>query len=359
MATLAFDPLTRPFCEPDFENLCRVLMGGRGWRVPNAELVIDREIKDAFLGRPVTSLADEIEFRYRAGYDYAWISIGMVDPAGTVNKESVRQRGGPHFAGKDDRLWADEHAGIIASRADLERYPFPDPERLDYSPFLQARQHLRPGMKIIAILGKIFTAAWQLMGMEAFCESLHDDPALVRDLIHRIGQIQVRVAEKILAMDTVGGLWTPDDMAFHTGPLVAPQWLIREVFPFYRRIVSLCRDAGKISIFHSDGDITSLLDTIMATGFHALHPIEPESLDIDQVRRRVGKRLCLIGNISVHLLSTGTPAQIRELVRDRVQRFGHEGAYVVGSSNSVPNYVPFENYLAMLSASAEFGRIPQ
>ena len=51
--------------EPDFANLRAALLGGRGHRVPNIELVVDREIKDAFLGRPVASLADEIEFRYR------------------------------------------------------------------------------------------------------------------------------------------------------------------------------------------------------------------------------------------------------------------------------------------------------
>ena len=90
--------------EPDFENLKAVLLGGVGSRVPNAELVIDREIKEAWLGRPVGTPADEVEFRYRAGYDYAWVSVGMIDPAGTVNKERVGAGEGKAFGGKDRRV---------------------------------------------------------------------------------------------------------------------------------------------------------------------------------------------------------------------------------------------------------------
>ena len=101
-----------------------------------------------------------------------------------------------------------------------------------------------------------------------------------------------------------------------------------------------------------------MIDTIIDTGFHALHPIEPESTDIDQLRDYVGKRLCLVGNIRVHTLSVGTPEEIRSLVADRIKRFGHQGAYCVGASNSVPNYVSLENYKAMLQASADFGKIP-
>ena len=131
--------------EPDFENLRTVLFGGRGHRVPNIELVIDREIKDGFLGRPVTSLGDEIEFRYQAGYDYAWLTVGMVDPAGTVNKECVKDSRGKHFAGQDRRVRADEHDGTIPTRADRGRYPWPDVETMNFPPFAGAAAHLRHG----------------------------------------------------------------------------------------------------------------------------------------------------------------------------------------------------------------------
>lgn len=342
--------------EPDFENLKTVLLGGRGRRVPNIELVIDREIKDGFMGRPVVSLAEDIQFRYRAGYDYTWVSVGMIDPAGTVNKELLADSDEKHFQGADRRVWADEHGGVIGSMADLEAYPWPEADRLDYSAFEQP-ELLPEGMKLIAILGKVFTAAWQLMGFDDFCLSLTDAPDLVAALVRRIGEIQLQVFERVLKFDTVGAVWVPDDVAYHTGPLISPDWLTEHVFPYYRKMGAMCRKAGKPFIYHSDGDLSVLMDEIMACGFNALHPIEPESMDIFALRERVGRRLCLLGNIRVHTLATAGTDEIRSLVRDRVVRLGHEGAYCVGSSNSVPNYVPLESYKTMLQASADFGRL--
>lgn len=343
--------------EPDFANLRTVLLGGRGRRVPNVELVIDREIKDAYMGQPVVTLADDIAFRHQAGYDYTWVSIGMIDPAGTVNKDLVADGGDKHFQGADRRVWADEHSGVINSHADLEAFAWPDPERLDYSPLREARKLLPKGMKLIAILGKVFTASWQLMGFDNFCLKLRDEPRLVADLARRVGEIQLEVCRKVLQADTVGAVWVPDDVAYHSGPMVSPVWLKEHVFSHYRKMGAMCRAAGKPFIYHSDGDMSLLIDEIIDCGFNALHPIEPESMDIYDLRRRVGHKLCLLGNIRVHSLATESPAAIRELVKDRVTRLGHEGAYCVGSSNSIPNYVPIENYKAMLQASADFGRI--
>jgi uroporphyrinogen decarboxylase len=343
--------------EPHFENLRTVLLGGRGERVPNIELVIDHEIKDGFMGQPVATLADEIEFRYQAGYDYAWVSVGMIDPAGTVSKQHIQDSDERHFAGEDRRVWADEHAGSIRTRRDLERYAWPDPEKLDYSPFVEARHLPKPGMKLIAILGKVFTAAWQLLGFQRFCELIYDDPGLVHELVDRIGALQVAVARRVLQLNTVGALWVPDDIAYRSGPMLMPAWFIEHIFPHYRRIGQLCSAVGKPFIYHSDGDLTRMIQTIADAGFCALHPIEPESMDIYELRKRVGTRLCLLGNIRVHTLATGTPEQIRELVRDRIVNLGREGAYCVGSSNSIPNYVPLENYKAMLQASADYGAL--
>jgi uroporphyrinogen decarboxylase len=351
--------MRRPPFEPDFENLKTVLMGGKGRRVPNIELVIDREIRDGFLGRPCVTLADDIEFRYRAGYDYAWISVGMIDPAGTVNRERVIKSAERHFEGKDDRVWAETHGGVIRDRGDLEAYPWPDPERIDYSPFVEARKFLRPGMKIIAVLGKVFTAAWQLVGFERFCELIYDDPDFVAALVRRVGDIQAAVCERVAGMETVGAVFVPDDIAYHSGTMLPPKWFVDHVFTHYAGMARTCRRAGKPFIYHSDGNMSAMIDTIIDTGFDALHPIEPESMDIYELRKRVGTKLCLLGNIRVHTLSTGTPAEIWDLVKDRITNLGYAGAYCVGSSNSIPNYVPLSNYLAMLDASAEFAEAPK
>lgn len=347
--------------EPDFENLRTVLNGGKGYRVPNMELVIDREIKDAFMKKPVITLQDEIEFRYQAGYDYVWISVGMIDPAGTVNKDVVNEKKDDekYFAGKDERLWADEHSGKIKNRKDFESFSWPDPEKLDYSPFFEAGKYLKPGMKIIAVLGKIFTASWGLMGLENFSLTMYDDPKLVSDLVTHIGTIQLKVLKNIVNIDAIGAFWIHDDIAYHTGTMVPADWLKKTIFPFYQEMIDICHKSRKPVIYHSDGDLTAMIDTIIHIGFNALHPIEPESMDIYGLRKKINNKLCLIGNIRVHSLVTESLAYVQDLVKDRIINLGYKGAYCLGSSNSVPNYVPLENYKAMLQINADLGIIPK
>ncbi|MCC6682147.1 MAG: nucleoside 2-deoxyribosyltransferase [Phycisphaeraceae bacterium] len=343
-----------PAYQPDFDNLSRILSGGQGFRVPTAELGIDVKIKEKLLGRHLETLADEIEFRYRAGYDFAWLSVGMIDPAGTVSRQFLDQDDKRHFSGRDDRVWARMHEGCITSSRDLDHLALPDPARLDYSEFIDGARLLKTGMKFVGVLGKIFTASWMLMGMEDFCEGIYGNPALVEALVRRIGEMQVAVAEQIVRFDSVGALWLPDDVAYHTGPMVSPQWLDEHVFNYYRRIVEAAHRYHKPVIYHSDGNMMPLIPIILDCGFDALNPIEPESMDIYKLREQVGTRLCLVGNIRVHTLATGSPQEIRSMVRERIQRLGRDGAYVVASSNSIPDYVPYENFRAMIDAVAEY-----
>lgn len=93
---------------------------------------------------------------------------------------------------------------------------------------------------------------------------------------------------------------------------------------------------------------------IIACGVDALHPIEPKAMSLADVKKNWGDRLCLIGHVDVDLLSRGTPAEVRETVRRNLDIAGGNG-YMVGSGNSIPEYVKFENYLAMLQAAREFG----
>ena len=49
---------------------------------------------------------------------------------------------------------------------------------------------------------------------------------------------------------------------------------------------------------------------------------------------------------------------VRAQVRERVAALAPAGGYLVGSSNSIPDWVPVENYVAMLQAAFDYGRYP-
>ena len=146
-----------------------------------------------------------------------------------------------------------------------------------------------------------------------------------------------------------------DDLAFKTGPFFSPA-VFREFFvPGMRRVA----DAIHLPwIFHSDGYLFPILDDLLALGITGLNPIEPLSMDIFELKRDYGDRLCLVGNIDVDTLSRGTPEQVREEVHRKILALAPGGGYVASSSNTVPEYVKPENFAAMVDAIRDFGTYP-
>lgn len=362
---------------PNFDNLrIALLRQGEPKYVPIMEFGVDYDVKCAFLGRPVGTLEDEVEFWFRAGYDYVPVQAGIRTlfwPGFTVSEKAadrglgtgyqLHRRGETRYSlykeTEQAMGWAEEGKGVITSLEELERFPWPDPDRMDLSVFEDVRQYLRPGMRVIAYLGYIFTTAWWLMGMETFCIALYEQPELIRRLYDRIWSIQSRVVLRVLQHGVVGAVMHADDIAYAGGLMVSPSHLREYVFPWYRWCGALVRDRGLAYIYHSDGRLDPMLNDIIACGFNALHPVEPKAMDIAELKKKVGERLCLIGNIDLgYTLTRGTAREVEEEVRERIRTVGPGGGYCVGSSNSVTAYVPLQNFNAMREAAFKYGRYP-
>jgi uroporphyrinogen decarboxylase len=112
-------------------------------------------------------------------------------------------------------------------------------------------------------------------------------------------------------------------------------------------------------MLHSDGCLYPILEDLVRIGFDAIHPIEPKAMDIQHVRQIVGPDVCLIGNVDLAFpLGTGTPEDVDVAVRDLIRAMGPSGGYCISSGNSVPEYIPYENWLAMRNAALKYGTYP-
>ena len=99
-----------------------------------------------------------------------------------------------------------------------------------------------------------------------------------------------------------------------------------------------------------------ILEDPIGCGFNALQPIEPRAMDIVELKRDYGGRLCLVGNTDLSFtLTLGTPEDVRAEVRERIRGVAPGGGYCVGSSNTVTNYVPLPNFRAMLETTFQYG----
>jgi len=335
---------------PNIDEFVKTLYGKKGSHIPNAELGIHPIIKNKIINRPIITLEDDIEFWHKAGYDYIKLQpICDFNPMkiGLDKNLTFREDGTLSYK------WASEKKGVISSSKDFEEYKFPEKSDFDYSKFEKVGSLLPEGMGVIGQYGDIFTMTWEMMGFEAFSIALFENPDLVISLNSRLGDLVLSMFEYFAQSDSVDAIWYSDDIAYQQALLVSPDVLEQLFFPWLRKIGDLCKRYNKPFIYHTDGILYDVMDKIIEAGVNTLHPIEPKAMNIQDVKKKFGEHLSLIGNIDVDLLARGSSEEIRLNVIRNIEHVGQDGGYCVGSGNSIPDYVKLENYLTMLETVKE------
>jgi len=149
--------------------------------------------------------------------------------------------------------------------------------------------------------------------------------------------------------DAVDVIWFSDDIAYTNGLLMSPEVLDEYFFPWLKKIGDLAKAAGKPLIYHTDGVLFDVFDKIIECGVDAIHPIEPKAMQIKEVKEKYGDKLCLIGHVDVDLLSRGSEEEVVKVIEKNIEQAWNNTGYCVGSGNSIPQYVKYENYMAMLN----------
>ncbi len=334
--------------KPDFNNFKNILLCRDRKFVPICELLVENEIKEKILSRPVKSIKDEIDFCLASGYDFVGISSGILQPTKTLAQMN----------GNNEDRWAKENRGDIYSDKSFEEYSWLDPERLDYSSYKTASDYLHEDMKIIGIGGKIFTASWMLMGFNYFSTSIYDNYKLVKKVLNKVGEIQFRVFNMVVNQPSVGAYWVVDDIAYSGGLMLSKHILEENVFPWYKKMGDICRKKNIPLIFHSDGKILEVVDILLECGFTALHPIEPKAMDIIGLHKKYKEKICFLGNIELDLLIRSDPETASKMVLSNIKNIAADGFYAAGSSNSVTKEVPLENFLSMNNTALSNGKYP-
>lgn len=111
-------------------------------------------------------------------------------------------------------------------------------------------------------------------------------------------------------------------------------------------------------IKHTDGNVTSILEPIVETGIDGFHPSDPSAgMDIVEVKRRFGNRICVIDGIDAgDPLSRWAASAVVDEVFRKVNELAPGGGWIIASSNSLHASVLPENYAAMVWATRAFGQ---
>lgn len=319
------------------ERVMCALAGEQPDRVPFCEGSVDQRIARAIAGRDEDLTQREINDLLDRD-----VSVAVVFP--------------PYFADQEEGVDGQTYVttGWIRSRDDLDKMVFPDPHDPDL--YADARKVLAEKKDDAAAAAIKLGVAPMLisMGLDGFSYALADDPDLVHEVLRRYTDWQLVVTQNLIDLG-FDFLWSFDDIAYKSGPFCSLETFRTFLMPAFRRVAEAITIPW---VFHSDGDISPVLDDLLTLGMDGIHPLEPGPMDLGSVKESYGDRVCLIGNVSVDALSAAEPEEIDRIVRDCIRTGGPGGGYMISSSNSIPAYAKAENVVAMAEAIQRYGAYP-
>jgi uroporphyrinogen decarboxylase len=339
------------------ERLLKTLRFERTDRVPNWELQIEARTVEHIVGKKLRSGAlpvpDMRELALGTGMD----AIFSPTPRGSGTLRGLGERWRREEDGSETYL-----DGGVKSRGDLARF---DLDALAQQWLVQAESFMEECLQAtrgtgLGVAGRVDGPFWlaQLsMGLEESLVAMVEDPDLVVRIMDFYAGYQREVARTIVKKGLPLAL-AADDLAYTDGLLISPARLERYWFPRMQMILEPLVAAGIPCVFHSCGKLEQVIPFLLRLKCAAVQALQPNCNDIYEVRRRYGKQIALMGNIDItYPLSRGTPEDVRRDVVEHLDRLAPEGGYIVGSSHSVLNSVPPENYIAMVKATQEWRRI--
>ena len=185
--------------------------------------------------------------------------------------------------------------------------------------------------------------------MMEFVMNLADRPDEMKDKAQANVDDALNRAQRAKEWGVLDGFCLCSDYCFNNSPFLSPAMFDEFVTPYLKQLIAGYREMGYYVIKHTDGNIMPILDALVDCNPPALHSIDPQGgVDLAEVKRLVGDKVALIGNVNCALLQTGTEEEVVADVRRALRDGMPGGGYIFGTSNCIYTGLALERYELML-----------
>ncbi len=332
------------------ERVLRVLTRKQTDRVPHFEWYIDKKVINA-----ISNGSDYEKFCYEMDIDAICIDLNYEKKI--LKNNLIQDEWG--IVWKDT---GESHAypvdGPVKSSKDLENYFPPDPLKPGRYESVEKAIKEHTGKKALVLhLNDVFSIPSRLMTFENFLIKVYEDPEPVRALLKISVDINLQMAKEAVKRG-IKIIYTGDDYAYNSGPMISPLKFRDIFYPELKRVVSGYKELGLLVIKHTDGNIMPIIDMIIDSGFDCLDPIDPiAGMDLGELKKNYGNKICLKGNVDcAKTLSFKNEKETIEETKDCLNKAMKGGGYILSSSNSIHSAVKPENYMAMIKTLKKFSK---
>jgi uroporphyrinogen decarboxylase len=200
-------------------------------------------------------------------------------------------------------------------------------------------------------LRSCFTNTSEVLGMEKFLIKLYRDTEQIEHLFDIFTDYSIRIT-KGLSNRPINCFWIDDDLCTNQGFFVNPKFIKKYWIPRTETILEPIKKKGIPIFMHCCGNVEELLPIIIDMGIVGIHPIQPNCNDIYKLKEKFGNKITFFGNMDIAgVLAFGTPEEVIEDTKTHINKLAPGGGYVVASSHSIIDRIPYENYIAMIKTA--------
>jgi len=266
----------------------------------------------------------------------AYINLGqdaVLMPSQTPSGSKAWQTGTDEWG----RIWRNGiyTAGAINTEEDLHRYTPPlvyaeqffDPQQIQ-----SVKTRYPDHCLIFGTHVGPFTMSYLAMGFEGFFTRLIENPLFAHKLLSARTAWAIALFQKAVSLGAEV-IVVGDDAGHNDGPMISPQMWREFVLPYHRQIVDVL---DVPVIWHSDGNVVSLLPMAIEAGFVGFHGLEPAAgIELKPIKQVFGRDLLLIGNIDVRVLCDTDLDAVRNEVDRCLAQGSPNGGYMLATCNSI------------------------
>lgn len=204
--------------------------------------------------------------------------------------------------------------------------------------------------------GSMYEWVKVIRGEENLFMDLYENPDIVEVLFEKVSSFTSELA-RLLQNAGLDILSFYDDFGAQDKLQINPKHWRQYVKPAWARIWEEVKKRNKDTIIflHSCGCIEEIIPDLIEIGLDVLHPIQPETMDVYQISNLYQKDLALWGTISCQkTIPFGKPEDVDREIKERMERIGKKGGFIVSPANIMGPEVPFENITAFWKACEKY-----
>ena len=207
------------------------------------------------------------------------------------------------------------------------------------------------GMKAIGGVGNgVFEAVQDIVGYMDLCYIKADDEELYRDIFKAMGQLEYKIWDRFMReySEPYCVLRFGDDLGFKSQTLLEPDDIRENIVPVYQKIIARVHQENKPFLLHSCGCIFDIMDDLIGTAkIDAKHSNEDQIAHFSVWVDRYGDKIGNFGGIDTDAVCRLDGKEMERYIEDVVRKSRGHGGFAFGSGNSIPNYVPVDQFRKM------------